>query len=155
MKKTLFAAVAALAFATPSFAADFAGPRIGANVGLADDDVIGDDAFAYGIEAGYDFNMNGVVLGVTAEAQDTDETGRELAATARIGGVVGGKALVYALGGYTNLNAGGFNFEGIKVGGGVEVPLGKQAFVKYEHRYANYDAGLEYHQNLVGFGFRF
>ena len=160
MKKILIASVAALAFATPSFAAeavpaDFSGFRANINAGLADDVAFGDDAFTYGAEVGYDFNMNGVVLGVTAEAQDTDETGRELAATARIGGVVGKKVLVYALGGYTNLNAGSFNFEGFKVGGGAELALGKQAFVKYEHRYANYDAGLEYHQNLIGLGLRF
>ena len=158
MKKIILASVAALAFATPAFAAetaDFSGPRIGLNGGLGDDVAFGDDAFTYGAEIGYDLNLNGVVLGVTAEAQDTDQTGRELAATARIGGVVGKKVLVYALGGYTNLNAGPFNFEGFKVGGGAELALGKQAFVKYEHRYANYDAGLEYHQNLIGVGLRF
>ena len=158
MKKFILASVAALAFATPAFAAetaDFAGPRVNLTAGLADDDVVGDNSFTYGAEVGYDFNMSGVVVGLTGEIQDTDDTGRELAATARIGGVVGKKVLVYALGGYTNLNAGGFNFEGFKVGGGAELALGKQAFVKYEHRYANYDAGLEYHQNLIGLGLRF
>ena len=159
MKKILLASLATLAFATPSYAAtaatDFSGPRVNVTGGLADDDVVGDDSFTYGGEVGYDFNLNGVVVGVTGEIQDTDDTGRELAATARIGGVVGGKVLVYALGGYTNLNALGFNFEGYKVGGGVELGLGKKAFVKYEHRYANYDSGVEYHQNLVGLGLRF
>lgn len=158
MKKIILASVAALAFATPSLAAeaaDFSGPRVGANIGLADNDVIGDNAFTYGAELGYDFNMNGLVVGVTAEAQDTDETGRELAATARIGGVVGKKVLVYALGGYSNIRAAGVDFDGLKVGGGVELGLGKQGFVKYEHRYANYEAGLDYHQNLIGFGLRF
>ena len=158
MKKIILASVAALAFATPSLAAeatDFSGPRVGVNVGLADNDVIGDNTFTYGGEVGYDFNMNGVVLGVTAEAQDTNDTGRELAATARIGGVVGKKVLVYALGGYSNIRALGIDFDGVKVGAGVELGLGKQAFVKYEHRYANYEAGLDYHQNLIGLGMRF
>lgn len=99
--------------------------------------------------------MNGVVVGVSAEIGDTDQTGRELGATARIGGVVGKKVLLYGLGGYSNLNAGGFNFEGFQVGAGVELALGKQAFVKAEHRYANYDAGVEFHQNLLGVGLRF
>ena len=128
MKKILLASVAALAFATPSFAAeaaDFSGPRVGINAGFADDDVVGDDAFSYGGEIGYDWQVNNIVVGVTGEAQDTDETGRELAATLRVGGVVQNKVLVYALGGYTNLNAGGFNFEGVKVGAGVELGLGK------------------------------
>lgn len=158
MKKIILASVAALAFATPAFAAetaDFSGPRVSVSAGLADDDVVGDDAFAYGAEVGYDWNMNGVVLGVSAEIGDTDETGRELGATARIGGVVGKKLLVYGLGGYSNLNAVGFNFEGYQVGAGVELALGKQAFVKAEHRYANYDSGLEFHQNLIGVGMRF
>ena len=158
MKKIILASVAALAFATPAFAAetaDFAGPRVSVSAGLADDDVVGDDAFSYGAEAGYDWNMNGVVVGLSAEIGDTDKTGRELGATARVGGVVGKKALIYALGGYSNLNAAGLNFEGFQVGGGVEVAIGKQAFVKYEHRYANYDAGVEFHQNLLGLGLRF
>lgn len=43
----------------------------------------------------------------------------------------------------------------VQVGAGAELALGKQAFVKYEHRYANLDAGVEYHQNLVGVGLRF
>lgn len=158
MKKIILASVAALALATPAFAAetaDFSGPRVSIAAGLADDDVVGDDAFAYGAEVGYDWNMNGVVLGLSAEIGDTDETGRELGATARIGGVVGKNLLLYGLGGYSNLNAGGFNFEGIQVGAGAELALGKQAFVKYEHRYANYDAGVEFHQNLLGVGLRF
>ena len=158
MKKILIASVAALAFASPAFAAEtaaFEGGRVGFTAGLADDDVVGDDAFSYGAEIGYDFNFNGIVVGVTGEAQDTDETGREFAATARVGGVVGKKVLIYALGGYTNLNAGGFNFEGIKVGGGAELGLGKNVYLKYEHRYANYDAGLEFHQNVLGLGLRF
>ncbi|HEX6376209.1 MAG TPA: porin family protein [Allosphingosinicella sp.] len=155
MKKILIVSVAALAFASPAFAADFSGPRVSVSAGLADDDVIGDDAFAYGAEVGYDWNMKGVVLGVSAEIGDTDQTGRELGATARIGGVVGKKVLVYGLGGYSNLNAVGFNFEGFQVGAGVELALGKQAFVKAEHRYANYDSGLAFHQNLLGVGLRF
>ena len=158
MKKIILASVAALAFATPAFAAetaDFSGPRVSLNAGFADNDVVGTESFAYGAEAGYDWNMNGVVLGLSAEIGDTDDTGRELGATARIGGVVGKKVLVYGLGGYTNLNAAGFNFEGFQVGAGAELALGKQAFVKYEHRYSNLDAGLEYHQNLLGVGMRF
>jgi outer membrane immunogenic protein len=158
VKKIILASVAALAFATPAFAAetaDFSGPRVSVSAGLADNDVIGDNSFAYGAEAGYDWNMNGVVVGLSAEIGDTDDTGRELGATARIGGVVGKKVLVYGLGGYTNINAVGFNFEGFQVGGGVELALGKQAFVKYEHRYSNLDSGLEYHQNLLGVGLRF
>lgn len=158
MKKIILASVAALAFATPAFAAetaDFDGPRVSLSAGLADDDFVGDESFAYGLEAGYDWNMNGVVVGLSAEIGDTDDSGRELGATARIGGVVGSKLLVYGLGGYTNLNAGGFNFEGVQVGAGAELAMGKQAFVKYEHRYANLDAGVEYHQNLIGVGVRF
>jgi outer membrane immunogenic protein len=154
----ILASVAALAFAAPAFAADtadFAGPRVSVSAGLADDDVVGDDAFSYGAEAGYDWNMNGVVVGLGAEIGDTDKTGRELGATARIGGVVGKKVLIYGLGGYSNLDAAGLNFEGFQVGAGAELAIGRQAFVKYEHRYANYDAGVEFHQNLLGLGLRF
>ncbi|WP_324751168.1 outer membrane beta-barrel protein [Sphingomonas sp. LY54] len=156
MKKIVLASVAALAFATPSFAADFTGPRVGGNVGLADEKLVGDGAFTYGAEVGYDHALaENAIVGITAEIQDTDDTGRELALTARVGGLVNNTALVYILGGYTNLNAAGFNFEGFKIGAGVEVAVTEQAFVKFEHRYANYDSGVKYHQNLVGVGFRF
>ena len=161
MKKLLIASVAALAFATPAMAqngaANFGGARVGVNVGFADDDVVGDEEFTYGLEAGYDHDFGGGVVGFSAEIQDSDDTGRDISAVVRGGGKVGDNILIYALAGYSNLRVLGTNFDGIRFGGGVEVALGKNAFVKFEHRYTNYDAGGndDFHQNLIGGGFRF
>ena len=124
MKKVLIASVAALAFAAPVAAqesATFTGARIGGNVGFADDDVFGDEAFTYGVEAGYDFDLGSAVVGVSAEFQDSSDSGRDLSATARAGGKVGENVLVYVLGGYSNLKIVGVELDGLRLGAGVEV----------------------------------
>src|SRR5688500_5482268 len=105
MKKIVLASLAALTFATPALAADFTGPRVGATIGFADDDFAGTEAFTYGVNAGYDFNLGGAVAGVTLEYQDSSEdgVGRDLSAVARLRTTVGQSALLYGLAGYTNL----------------------------------------------------
>ena len=79
MKKIISLALAATAFvAAPAMAQDtatFTGPRIGANVGFADDNIFGTEAFTYGVELGYDFDAGGAVVGVTAEVQDNKQIG--------------------------------------------------------------------------------
>ena len=158
MKKIILAGAAALAFAsTPAFAADandFSGGRIGVNVGYADE---GDeDAFTFAVNAGYDFRLSeGARAGVTVEVGDSDETGRDLYAGARVGGVVSNRALLYVHGGYTNLNAGGFNFEGIRAGVGAEYAVSDRVYLNAEYRYSDYDSGLDFHGAVVGVGFRF
>ena len=63
MKKIVLASLAALTFATPSFAAGFSGPRVGATIGLADDDFLGTEVFTYGLNAGYDVDLGTAVVG--------------------------------------------------------------------------------------------
>ena len=155
MKKLILAGAAALAFAsTPAFAADFTGPRIGANVGYADEG--SEDAITFAVNAGYDFRLGqGAIAGVTVELGDSDETGRDLYAGARIGGIVSDRVMLYAHGGYTNLNAGGFNFEGIRGGVGAEFAVSERVYLNTEYRYSDYDSGLDFHGAVVGVGFRF
>ena len=162
MKKIVLASVAALAFASPSFAADFAGPRVGANVGFADDHFAGTDSFTYGVNAGYDFDLGTTVAGVTVEYQDSDndDLSRDLSVTGRLGAKVGQQALVYALAGYTNLGvnipaADDVHLDGARVGAGVEVAVTPRVFANAEYRYSNYEQGLDGHQMLAGLGFRF
>ena len=148
------AGAAALAlFSTSAVAADFEGFRIGANVGYADEG--SEDAVTYAVNAGYDFNLGGAVIGVTGELGDSSETGRDIAAGARVGGIVGSNVLLYAHAGYTNLNAGGFNFEGIRGGAGVEFAVSENVYLNSEYRYSDYDSGLDFHGVVVGAGFRF
>ncbi|MBV8687449.1 MAG: porin family protein [Alphaproteobacteria bacterium] len=99
------------------------------------------------------------------------EAGRDLYVGGRLGTRVGASTLLYAKAGYSNARlriaydanlagtTGDFvtrsNYDGIRVGAGVEQKIGTNAFVKAEYRYTNYDSDLEKHQALVGFGFRF
>jgi len=159
MKKIILATVAALTLSTPAFAADFSGARIGGNIGFADDDFAGTEAFVYGVNVGYDADLGNLVVGGTLEYAGSDEDGleRDLSAVARIGGKAGENALVYALGGYTNVGIEGIEEEldGVRLGAGVEFALTPQVFANGEYRYSNYEAGYETHQMLVGVGFRF
>jgi outer membrane immunogenic protein len=161
MKKFVLASVATLAFATPSFAADFAGPRVGATVGFMDDDFAGTSAFAYGVHAGIDGQVGNIVAGLTAEYQDSDEDAisRELTATVRLGTTVGERALVYGLVGYTNLGVEipGENetLDGARFGVGLEYSITPKVYATTELRYTDYEQSLNGHQMVAGLGFRF
>ena len=155
-------AAATFAAAAPAAAAPFDGPRVGAVVGFADDDIFGTETFTFGANVGYDVRQNNSVGGFSVEYQNSSESGRELSATLRAGGVVGGNVLVYALGGYTNLapddNLNPFlsrNLDGVRAGVGLEFAFGESAFVNVEQRYSNYAAGVDGWQTVAGVGFRF
>ena len=184
----LLAGVAAAA--SPAFAqadAPFTGARVEGLVGW-DHPVSNpghDDAVTYGVAAGYDMQMGGALVGIEAEAMDSDakscggaetvanprvclKAGRDLYAGGRVGTVIGSSTLLYAKAGYTNARAqvnsdngvedvrlAKTNLDGIRVGAGAEYAVGPNSFVKAEYRYSNYEAGLERHQVLGGFGFRF
>jgi outer membrane immunogenic protein len=159
LRYVLPAAVAALFVAAPAAAADFSGPRASVHVGFADDDVFGTDVFTYGGQVGYDYQTEGgAVFGITGEYQNSKDTGRDLSATLRAGGKPADNVLIYALGGYTNLGVGSgtdVHLDGIRVGGGVEVALGRNAFVNVEQRYSNYELGVDGFQTVAGIGIRF
>jgi outer membrane immunogenic protein len=151
---SIVAGAAALAFvSTPAFAADFTGFRIGANAGYADGD--GEGAITYAINAGYDHQIGGAVLGVQAELGDTDETDRDIAVSARAGGIVGERALLYVHGGYTNLRVVGINLDGVRAGAGVEFAVTDHFYLNSEYRYSNYELGFDAHGVVVGAGVRF
>jgi outer membrane immunogenic protein len=97
------------------------------------------------------------------------KTGRDLYVGGRIGAVMG-RALVYAKAGYTNArlkaeyddggtgaldDSDSTNLDGVRVGAGAEMAMGTNSFIKAEYRYSNYENGVERHQALAGFGFRF
>ncbi|HEY0014560.1 MAG TPA: outer membrane beta-barrel protein [Allosphingosinicella sp.] len=99
------------------------------------------------------------------------QLGRELTVGGRVGFVAGSNALVYAHAGYTNARVdvdyddgtGGTdafdsestNLDGVRVGGGVELGIGRNAFAKAEYRYSNYEQGFDRHQVVGGIGLRF
>ena len=165
MNRILTVALAATAFAaTPALAQDaavaapnsFTGARVGVNLGIADDNAFGTEVVTYGVDAGYDFDLGGAVAGVSVEAQDSKDTGRDLSITGRAGAKVSSNAMVYALAGYSNLEVfNDFNIDGVRFGAGVEVAPTSNLFVKLEQRYTNYELDAEVWQTLVGVGARF
>jgi outer membrane immunogenic protein len=183
MKKYLFAALLAGTIVTPAFAQE-AGPFSGFRVeGLAgydsvraadsedDDDSETLDGVAYGIGAGFDFDLGGLVFGFEGEYSDstgkesltedgetaTLKTGRDLYVGGRLGFRAGAATLLYGKAGYTNMKLEGsikdattsLNFkgetDGWRLGAGVEQLFGPNAYGKLEYRYSNYggfDAGI-------------
>ncbi len=99
------------------------------------------------------------------------QAGRDLYVGGRIGAAVSRNVLLYGKAGYTNARlrlayedgtaatAPDFtlsdNLDGIRAGGGLEFALGRNAYLKTEYRYSNYEQGFDRHQVVAGFGFRF
>ncbi len=97
--------------------------------------------------------------------------GRELSIGLRAGILVSPNVLLYAKGGYTNARfhvdyddgtpagTNNFNFsqnlDGFRVGGGAELKVGRQAFIRVEGRYSNYKQASGRGQAIAAFGFRF
>jgi outer membrane immunogenic protein len=162
------------ATATPAFAQDdsaapatFTGPRVEAVAGWDHVGAFGDgeSGVVYGGAAGFDKQLGQVVIG--AEGEITGSTvkdsgvhaGRDLYAGARVGFVVGNSTLIYGKGGYTNARVSfsgtGVNYDGYRVGAGVEHDFGR-FYGKVEYRYSRYeDADLNRDQVVAGLGVRF
>ncbi|MEY3635416.1 MAG: hypothetical protein RLZZ61_1826 [Pseudomonadota bacterium] len=153
MRKLLIgAALLSTALATPAFAqedAPFTGPHVEALVGY-DDVADGDGDLMYGVAAGYDFQMGGVIAGIEGEFADSDVNGaandlfstgdsfrlntdRDLYVGARLGFAVSPSTMIYVKGGYTNAkfegrfdNGAGTIFnngvtaDGYRIGAGME-----------------------------------
>lgn len=97
--------------------------------------------------------------------------GRNLYAGGRIGFTVAPRTLLYGKIGYTNQRIGidyvagtpptlasfstGSNLDGIRLGAGLEQKLGRNAYVRGEYRYSDYENGDFRHDGVVGIGFRF
>jgi outer membrane immunogenic protein len=188
MRKFIVAAFLAGTVATPALAQDAASPFTGFRIeGLVGYDVLksgerndgvdtdennGDESLegvSYGVGAGFDFDLGGVVAGVEAEysdssgEQEADETldgipftsriatGRDIYVGGRIGVRAAPSTLVYAKGGYTNTSIEfaaesaddrfelDSNVDGWRLGAGVEQLFGPNMYGKLEYRYSNYN----------------
>lgn len=173
MRILAISALALMATATPAFAQDeaaapFTGPRVEALVGWDHVGAYGEgeDGVVYGIAGGYDaqvssvaFGVEGEVTGASTESDFGEKAGRDLYAGVRVGFVAGNSTLIYGKGGYTNARitdgSYGENFDGYRLGGGVEHSFGK-FYGKVEYRYSRYDdAGVNRDQVVAGVGVRF
>ena len=140
------------------------------------------DGIVYGVAAGYDVALGDKAvagLEVGFDLSDVDFASvagttksevavkRDISVSARIGARVADNVLVYAKGGYSNARLEGVittgatrtevaaNGDGVRVGGGIELALGPNAYAKAEYRYTDYEGGVTRHQALTGLGFRF
>ena len=189
MKKLALILASGAAFvAVPAFAQEvdstFTGPRVEGIIGYdvskagssvdndtsrSDDESI--DGLMYGIGAGFDFAMGGVVLGVEGEYTDSTaktgfdngdfegfgfgnvKAGRDLYVGGRVGFIAAPKTLVYAKAGYTNARydvlasdgrtelKSNFDTDGYRLGAGVEQAISENTFAKIEYRYSKYSEG--------------
>lgn len=159
MNKIVFAAVAvmSMAFATPALASDFTGIRGEVTAGL-DDVTNGFDPtdVSYGAGVGVDAEIyKNVIVGVEATVDNVFDR-RNIGASARIGLVLGDRALVYAKAGYANWKqTTTAELDGLRVGGGVELKLAGPLYAKAEYRYTDFSRGVGSHGGLVGVGLRF
>jgi outer membrane immunogenic protein len=140
------------------------------------------DGIVYGVAAGYDvalgdkviagievgFDLSDVDFASTAgTTQSAVEVKRDISVSGRIGARVADDVMVYAKAGYSNarleavITTGATktaitaNGDGVRVGGGIELALGPNAYAKAEYRYTDYEGGVSRHQALTGLGFRF
>lgn len=164
MKKFAAAALVALSFASAAHAqdtADLSGFRVGAEVGVIDDNFLGTGTGSYGIHAGYDFDLGKTVVGVTANVTkpfDDEGTGlREFAIGGRFGAKAAPRTLAYASAAYSNVDADGLSgsLDGVRFGLGVEQSFGKNAYINLETRYGNYEQDVDLYQTVLGLGVRF
>jgi outer membrane immunogenic protein len=187
MYKYVVAALLAGSAAAPALAQDaapFTGVRVEGLIGYdvlksgeRDDGVDtgtnnGDESIeglGFGVGAGFDFDLGGVVAGVEAEYMDStgkqeiDETldginftsrvatGRDIYVGARLGFRAAPSTLVYVKGGYTNTSIeAGFesqgdqfefdsNADGWRLGAGIEQLFGPNMYGKLEYRYSKYN----------------
>ena len=123
MRKYILAALLAGGLATPALAQDttHTGLRVEGLVGYDNAKVEGEGSsdFSYGLGVGFDGQMGGAVVGVEAEAMQSEvkdcitgfnvagdqlcvNAGRDLYVGGRVGVAMGANSLIYAKGGYTN-----------------------------------------------------
>ena len=147
--------------------------------GTRDDPV--ESGVVYGLGVGYDFAVGrGVSLGIDLEATESsarfrevsgldDNTyslGRDLYAGARVTTSLTDAVNLYFKAGYTNLSIRRdlidptfpeiieSNDGGLRGGAGLQIGLGRNAYVGTEYRFSTYDE-LDRHQGVATIGFRF
>lgn len=146
------------------------------------DDSIKAKGLTYGGAVGYDVPVGGsLVAGVeadvnfsTADRDFTDgvdsasfDAKRDLGLAARLGGRIAPRTLVYGKAGYTNLRIGAkatvggvsssdsANLDGYRLGLGLEQGFSRNAYLKAEYRYSNYEKDVTKNEVLTGVGLRF
>jgi outer membrane immunogenic protein len=149
------------------------------------DSVVRGNGLFYGVGLGYDLGHRRLRFGIEAEAADSTArncvsttaapgnicltASRDLYVGARVGVQVDPGVLLYGKAGYTNFresnqypaSLGGIvthpTSDGLRLGLGTELSVGRRSFVTAEYRYSSYEQSQDFdrHQAVLGFGFRF
>ena len=161
MKKIALATAAAaltLAACQPeaAFANDFGGVYAQVTAGVDDVTRLPDRTdIVYGANAGVNIPVGEAIVGFEAQLDNVFEREREIGASARLGYDLGG-VMPYVEAGYTNYrDVFSRKLDGLRVGGGLEANISRNAFVSAEYRYTDFEAGVGKHAGLVGVGLRF
>ena len=159
---------------------DFTGVRVEALVGY-DESLTYGGAVGFDFQSGRAvFGVEGEYLESSEEECETTVVpaggricafgGRDIYLGGRIGMAVAPGTLLYGKAGYTNIRLGTFldngtsggnniifseKLDGVRVGAGVEHKIGRNAFIKGEYRYSDYEGGNRKHDGVIGLGFRF
>ena len=159
LKKLLLAVIAAVALSTPAVvqAADFTGPRIEATASVVDVTKARDTTdISYGAVVGVDVALSdNVTFGVEAASDNPFDNNRTVGVATRLGYIVADNVLLFGKVGYDNYRNVGRNLDGLRLGGGVEVNVSDNAFVKLEGRYADFEKGVGTAGALASIGLRF
>ncbi len=160
--KFIIAALAATSLiATPVSAAtndNFTGIRAEVTAGLNDLTKTPDtNDVVYGAAAGFDAPVGDrFTIGIEGNASNVFEDERTLGAAARVGYTITPNVLGYVRGGYTNYeNVFSKSLDGAVVGGGLQVAVLPNTYVKAEYNYSDFESNVGSHAGLVGIGFKF
>jgi outer membrane immunogenic protein len=169
-------ALPAVLAAAPAAAEDgkFVGPRIAAVGGYDSTDYApgagAQNGAIYGVQIGYDGQSGVLVYGVEADFTGASASTRLLALTSRadhfataavrIGVTPTNNTLLFARGGVANARltlapGGSIDRTGWTAGGGGEIALTDQFFIRAEYRYSDYGQRLRGQQLVGGVGIRF
>lgn len=153
--KLLAVPAAMFAAATPAFASDFTGPRVETGVVFNDTNVSKSDT-QLNVGVGYDVALSPALrLGVDVTAAGPFTNNRELGISGRLGVAVTPNVLVYGKAGYANRELYNTKLDGFQYGGGAEVAVTDNLYVKGEYRRTNYENNVNGNAGLVSLGIRF
>lgn len=161
MRKLTVLAALALAScgvaAAPAYANEFGGVYASATAGTDNVTKLPDSTdIVYGANAGVNIPVGEAILGFEATVDNVFERNREIGASARLGYDLGG-VMPYVEAGYTNYrDVFSRKLDGLRVGGGIEANISRNAFVSAEYRYTDFsNSNAGKHAGLVGVGIRF
>lgn len=161
MKKFVLAAIAALVATAPAVAAPndwFTGPHVDISAGYDDVKHRADhNSVNYAGSIGVDAPLGtDAVIGVEVTADNVFENSRQYGVDGRVGYALTPQLLAYGKVGYENWHdVNNKDFNGVRYGGGVQLAMTKNAYLKAEYRRTDYVHNISQDGVLGGIGIKF